>query len=55
MVDELLVFTAGIVIGAEGIAGIGNLGLDLLDDLPRLRLAEVTAIGPDVMSRWVSG
>lgn len=52
LVDELVVFSAGLVLGAEGRPGIGAMGLGALAEAPRLRLQEVAQIGGDVMSRW---
>ena len=53
LVDHLVGFTAGIVIGAEGLAGIGQMGLARLDAAPRFDLVDTRAIGPDVLHRWV--
>ena len=55
LVDELVVFSAGMAIGAEGLPGIGALGLEALDEARRFRLEEARAVGGDVMSRWVKG
>lgn len=52
LVDELVGFTAGLTVGAEGTPSIGAMGLDRLADAPRFELAEIRAIGPDVMHRW---
>lgn len=52
MVDDLIGFTAGVVIGAEGRASIGPMGLDRLASAPRFKLAETYPIGPDVMHLW---
>lgn len=52
MVDELVGFTAGLAIGAEGLSAIGTLGLDKLDNAPRFELIETQVIGPDIMHRW---
>ncbi|MDQ2093250.1 bifunctional diaminohydroxyphosphoribosylaminopyrimidine deaminase/5-amino-6-(5-phosphoribosylamino)uracil reductase RibD [Rhodalgimonas zhirmunskyi] len=52
LVDELVGFTAGVTIGAEGLPGIGALGLARLAEAPRFRLIETRAIGPDVLHRW---
>jgi diaminohydroxyphosphoribosylaminopyrimidine deaminase/5-amino-6-(5-phosphoribosylamino)uracil reductase len=52
LVDELVVFHAGLALGAEGRAMLGALGLGRLAEAPRLRLAEVRPVGGDVMSRW---
>jgi diaminohydroxyphosphoribosylaminopyrimidine deaminase/5-amino-6-(5-phosphoribosylamino)uracil reductase len=54
LVDELVVFGAGRVMGAEGLAAIGAMGLSRLADAPQFDLAEVRPVGPDIMSRWVS-
>ncbi|WP_170603866.1 bifunctional diaminohydroxyphosphoribosylaminopyrimidine deaminase/5-amino-6-(5-phosphoribosylamino)uracil reductase RibD [Ruegeria arenilitoris] len=52
LVDELVVFSAGLAIGAEGLPAIGSLGLDSLDGAPRFDLIEAPVIGGDVMHRW---
>jgi diaminohydroxyphosphoribosylaminopyrimidine deaminase / 5-amino-6-(5-phosphoribosylamino)uracil reductase len=52
LVDELVLFTAGKLIGAEGSAGLGALALTSLADAPGLNLRRVEQIGADVMSRW---
>ena len=53
VVDEIVGFTAGLTIGAEGRPAIGALGLERLAEAPRFRLDGVEVIGPDVMHRWV--
>lgn len=53
LVDELIGFTAGLAIGAEGLPAIGALGLSDLHEAPRFELTEVTNVGPDVLHRWV--
>jgi len=52
LVDELVGFTAGLAIGAEGLPGIGAMGLERLDTAERFRLVETRAVGGDVMHRW---
>lgn len=52
LVDELVGFTAGIAIGAEGTPAIGALGLERLDAAPRFDLVETRALGGDVLHRW---
>lgn len=52
LVDELVGFTAGLAIGAEGLPGIGALGLERLENAPRFDLIETRAIGPDILHRW---
>ena len=53
LVDELVLFSAGMAIGAEGRPVLAALGVERLADAPRLRLAEERAVGGDVMSRWI--
>lgn len=53
LVDELVGFTAGLAIGAEGLPGFGALGLSRLDEAPRFDLVETRALGGDVMHRWL--
>ncbi|MEE2945118.1 MAG: bifunctional diaminohydroxyphosphoribosylaminopyrimidine deaminase/5-amino-6-(5-phosphoribosylamino)uracil reductase RibD [Pseudomonadota bacterium] len=52
LVDELIVFSAGKVIGAEGFPGVGAMGLDRLAAAPRFELSEQRALGADIMSVW---
>ena len=52
LVDELVGFTAGLTIGAEGGPAIGALGLARLAEAPRFALIESRAIGPDILHRW---
>jgi diaminohydroxyphosphoribosylaminopyrimidine deaminase / 5-amino-6-(5-phosphoribosylamino)uracil reductase len=52
LVDELVGFTAGLAIGAEGLPVIGAMGIDKLAVAPRFKLAETHAVGPDIMHRW---
>ncbi|SEI51366.1 diaminohydroxyphosphoribosylaminopyrimidine deaminase / 5-amino-6-(5-phosphoribosylamino)uracil reductase [Cribrihabitans marinus] len=53
LVDQLIGFSAGLAIGAEGLPAIGALGLDRLADAPRFELAEQRRVGADLMHRWV--
>ncbi|MEX0287382.1 MAG: bifunctional diaminohydroxyphosphoribosylaminopyrimidine deaminase/5-amino-6-(5-phosphoribosylamino)uracil reductase RibD [Paracoccaceae bacterium] len=52
LVDELIGFSAGLVIGAEGMPSIGAMGLGRLEEAPRFRLASSRAIGPDILHVW---
>ncbi|WP_276202401.1 bifunctional diaminohydroxyphosphoribosylaminopyrimidine deaminase/5-amino-6-(5-phosphoribosylamino)uracil reductase RibD [Ruegeria marisrubri] len=52
LVDELVGFSAGIAIGAEGLPAIGVLGLSRLEEAPRFELVETRAVGPDILHRW---
>jgi len=55
LVDRLVVFGAGLALGAEGRPGIGALGLAALADAPRFVLIGTQALGGDVMQDWVAG
>jgi len=52
LVDELVLMTAGIALGAEGRPGLGALPVPRLADAPRFRLAGVEPAGGDVIQRW---
>ena len=53
VVDRLVVFHAGMGIGAEGTPALGAMGLDSLGDAVRFDLADTVQIGQDVMSTWL--
>ncbi len=53
LVDELVCYTAGLVIGAEGLPGVGPIGIEALAAAPRFRRAEVAAVGADTRTRWI--
>lgn len=52
VVDELHVFQAGVVIGAEGLPSIGAMGLDQLALAPRFDLHDVRSVDGDVLQTW---
>ncbi|MEL6839157.1 MAG: bifunctional diaminohydroxyphosphoribosylaminopyrimidine deaminase/5-amino-6-(5-phosphoribosylamino)uracil reductase RibD [Pseudomonadota bacterium] len=52
LVDELVAFTAGKAIGAEGMPAIAAMGLDRLAHAPQFTLHDVQKIGPDICHRW---
>jgi len=52
LVDELVGFTAGLALGAEGRPALGALGLEALGEAPRFDLVETRGVGGDVMHRW---
>ncbi|MFN3210121.1 MAG: bifunctional diaminohydroxyphosphoribosylaminopyrimidine deaminase/5-amino-6-(5-phosphoribosylamino)uracil reductase RibD [Roseovarius sp.] len=54
LVDRLTGMTAGFAMGAEGLPGIGALGLDRLDAATRFELAEYGALGGDMLHQWVA-
>ncbi len=52
LVDDLVGFTAGLAIGAEGQPGIGAMGLADLAEAPRYRLRASRPVGGDVLHEW---
>ncbi|MBV1901237.1 MAG: bifunctional diaminohydroxyphosphoribosylaminopyrimidine deaminase/5-amino-6-(5-phosphoribosylamino)uracil reductase RibD [Kordiimonadaceae bacterium] len=50
--DQLFSFTAAKVIGAEGIAGVGELSLALLENAPHLKLVSSRKIGTDLLATY---
>ncbi|MEM7497295.1 MAG: bifunctional diaminohydroxyphosphoribosylaminopyrimidine deaminase/5-amino-6-(5-phosphoribosylamino)uracil reductase RibD [Pseudomonadota bacterium] len=52
LVDRLVIFGAGLAIGADGRPAVAGLALHRLADAPRFRLVETSVAGADVMSVW---
>jgi diaminohydroxyphosphoribosylaminopyrimidine deaminase / 5-amino-6-(5-phosphoribosylamino)uracil reductase len=52
LVDELAMFSGGMLIGSEGHPALGALALETLGAAPRLTLQESRSVGPDTFSRW---
>ena len=52
LVDELVHFGAGALIGAEGRAALGPMGLQALAEAPRLQRISQDSVGADVVTRW---
>ena len=52
LVDDLALFSGAALIGAEGHAALGALGLAALADAPRPTLRETQVLGPDLFSLW---
>lgn len=52
LVDELIGYTAGLALGADGRPAIGALELPRLTDAPRFQLQELRQIGADLLHRW---
>lgn len=52
LVDDLIQFGAGKLIGAEGRPALGPLGLTALADAPRFRLLAHRITGADTMAHW---
>ncbi|MDX5357853.1 MAG: bifunctional diaminohydroxyphosphoribosylaminopyrimidine deaminase/5-amino-6-(5-phosphoribosylamino)uracil reductase RibD [Rhodobacterales bacterium] len=55
LVDRLEVFGAGLLLGADGRAGLGVLGHERLAEAPRFRLVSVGTVGADVWQSWAQG
>ncbi len=52
LADDLALYQAGCLIGAEGTPALGPLALTALKDAPRPRLTDSRALGPDLFSLW---
>jgi len=52
LVDEIVGFQAGMIIGAEGQPAIGPMEIEHLQNANRYELVTTTAVGPDVMNLW---
>ena len=52
LVDDLAVFNAGAVLGAEGTPAVGAMGIAALAEAPRFALVSTDQFGGDVISRW---
>lgn len=52
LVDDLALFSGGVLIGAEGHPALGALGLTALAEAPRPTLREVQVLGPDTFTLW---
>jgi len=53
LVDRLVVFTAGVAIGAEGTPMLAAMGVDRLAGAPRFDLQSVERLGADICQTWV--
>jgi len=52
LVDELIVFTAGFSIGADGTPSLGDMGIETLEQAQRFTLCSVRGVGPDTATVW---
>lgn len=52
LVDEVVCYGAGLVLGASAVPAVGDLDITALQLAPRFSLVDVAAIGPDMRSRW---
>ena len=55
LVDELHVFSAGLLLGADGLPCVGPLRLAALADAPRWTLRELRSVGADALHVWTRG
>ncbi len=55
LAQDLALYTAGALIGGDGRAALGALGLDRLAEAPRLTLQEARLIGGDSLTLWAFG
>ncbi|MFV0383275.1 bifunctional diaminohydroxyphosphoribosylaminopyrimidine deaminase/5-amino-6-(5-phosphoribosylamino)uracil reductase RibD [Paracoccus sp. (in: a-proteobacteria)] len=52
LVDQLVGYSAGLILGADGRPAVGPLPGSRLAEMPRFRLIEARPIGPDLFHRW---
>ncbi|MDO5630283.1 MAG: bifunctional diaminohydroxyphosphoribosylaminopyrimidine deaminase/5-amino-6-(5-phosphoribosylamino)uracil reductase RibD [Paracoccus sp. (in: a-proteobacteria)] len=52
VVDQIVLYSAGLILGADGRPAIGPLDVQHLTDAPRYHLIENRKIGPDLMQIW---
>jgi diaminohydroxyphosphoribosylaminopyrimidine deaminase/5-amino-6-(5-phosphoribosylamino)uracil reductase len=52
VVDEVVTYSAGLVLGDEAVPAVGPLEVEALQLAPRFRLVDAGRIGPDVRTRW---
>ncbi|MEL6798379.1 MAG: bifunctional diaminohydroxyphosphoribosylaminopyrimidine deaminase/5-amino-6-(5-phosphoribosylamino)uracil reductase RibD [Pseudomonadota bacterium] len=55
LVDRVMGFTAGLMLGAEGRPSLGALGVSQLDEAPRFVLVDTGRVGADVVHVWERG
>ncbi len=53
LVDQLVTFHAGVLIGNDGLGATADLGLGSLSDAPRFTLADQQVLQGDTMCRWI--
>jgi diaminohydroxyphosphoribosylaminopyrimidine deaminase/5-amino-6-(5-phosphoribosylamino)uracil reductase len=52
LVDDLIWFTAGLALGAEGRPALGAMGISALSQAPRFDLVDTRNVGGDTMQHW---
>ena len=53
LIDQIIGYTAGLVLGGDGRASVAPVNLTALINAPRFQLAESYRIGPDLFHRWI--
>jgi diaminohydroxyphosphoribosylaminopyrimidine deaminase/5-amino-6-(5-phosphoribosylamino)uracil reductase len=51
-VDEIVSYTAGLVLGDDAVSAVSGQEIEALQLAPRFRLVDTARVGPDVRSRW---
>jgi len=52
LVDDLVIYSAGMVLGGDGAAAVAALGLTSLAQAPRLQFMRAFRVGPDLCQIW---
>jgi diaminohydroxyphosphoribosylaminopyrimidine deaminase/5-amino-6-(5-phosphoribosylamino)uracil reductase len=52
LVDRLLVFRAGLLMGGDGLPSVSAMGIDQPSAAPHFRLGQVARIGGDILETW---
>jgi diaminohydroxyphosphoribosylaminopyrimidine deaminase/5-amino-6-(5-phosphoribosylamino)uracil reductase len=53
LVDEIVSYVAGLVLGTEAVASVGPMEVTALALAPRFRLVDLRRVGGDVRTRWL--
>lgn len=53
LLDEIVIFRAPVVVGADGVRALGGTALSAIERSPRYRQIDMTTVGEDVMRRYV--
>jgi diaminohydroxyphosphoribosylaminopyrimidine deaminase/5-amino-6-(5-phosphoribosylamino)uracil reductase len=52
-VDEVVIFRAPVVVGADGVRALAGMALSVIERSPRYRLVDTAAVGDDTMRQYV--
>jgi diaminohydroxyphosphoribosylaminopyrimidine deaminase/5-amino-6-(5-phosphoribosylamino)uracil reductase len=53
LLDEVVLFRAPVVVGADGVRALGGYALSAIERSPRFRQIEASAVGEDQMRRYL--